>query len=177
MPLALNLKLFVKTTIEFLYEIFTLNKVWADTSKEREYDTGNSEDDGDDIKVVDDEEESDKEAETSSDEDNLNDSDLVKKLKHLNEQSESLDGDLQEENISEKQAEFDTDKLNELAAFVSRCKPSAKEKRAESSSDEEGKFSDGDNDTTLEGSEKVLASFVREIHEEKIRDESSMSDE
>ena len=63
----------------------------------------------------------------------------------------------------------DSNKLKELSTFVTECNPgiSSDEKLA-SSSDEDGKFSDGEIEE--QNSEEILESFVREINEERLHE-------
>jgi len=209
MPLALNLKLFVKNTIEFMDEIVRLNKMWEtdnlDSEREEENEIS-------DIEIVDlEQKENDKDLEEkdkhviSSDEENINDNEIIKKLKNmsdstgltelseeeLNKKISCLKHQLSTEDIeqetddqdetenSEQPPDLSMDKLNELTAFVSQCGANDNEASEErSSTDDEGKFSDGDGDEEEQTeSENILKSFVREISEERKKEKMMETDE
>ena len=187
MPLALNLKLFVKNTIEFMDELVSLNKIWETdnlaTDKDEEDDKAS------DIEII--EPQQNKEMEqleekedilVSSDEDNLNDEEIIEKLKNIQQQlsKEVHDNETECEDDAnpDVSTNFNVDKLNELTEFVSKCAPvednCVEEK---SSTDDEGKFSDGDDDDEKIESEEILKSFVREISQERKMENQKETDE
>ena len=210
MPVALNLKQFVKNTIEFMDEIVRLNKMWendiiAFDNEGCEEDNGSS-----DIEIIEIEqgeqnkkvEDNEKESTVSSDEDIIYDEEIIKTLKDMkasqeltalseedlkqkmadlkhqlsNEDCEDESG-VQDEN-SELSADFNVDKLKELTAFVSQCGTKDTDNSEEKeSTDDEGKFSDGDDENQKVESEEILKSFVREISEERKKEKIEESDE
>ena len=210
MPVALNLKQFVKNTIEFMDEIVRLNKMWendiiAFDNEGCEEDNGSS-----DIEIIEIEqgeqnkkvEYNEKESTVSSDEDIIYDEEIIKTLKDMkasqeltalseedlkqkmadlkhqlsNEDCEDESG-VQDEN-SEISADFNVDKLKELTAFVSQCgTKDADNSEDKESTDDEGKFSDGDDENQKVESEEILKSFVREISEERKKEKIEESDE
>eukprot|EP00092_Neocalanus_flemingeri_P000385 GFUD01000409.1.p1 GENE.GFUD01000409.1~~GFUD01000409.1.p1 ORF type:complete len:1950 (+),score=514.17 GFUD01000409.1:338-5851(+) len=204
MPLALNLKLFVKNTIEFMDEIVRLNKMWEtdifDSDKEVcEEDNGTS-----DIEIIEVEQsehikelkDKDEKTSQSSDDDVIHDEELIKKLKDIRESQELTNlseedlnkriADLKhqlstedcEQETGEPSADLSVGKLKELSAFVSKYGAKDDEDSEEiSSTDDEGKFSDGDDENEKTKSEEILKSFVREISEERKKEKLLETDE
>lgn len=188
MPLALNLKLFVKNTIEIMDELVRLNKIWETDNTCTEKDDYCQE--TSDIEMIEPEEKGIDNICLSSDEDVQDDQEIIKKLKDLNESQdlnelnvedlqnkisdlkeqlnkEVIDHDADDEdetNIKRLSVGFDVEKIKELTAFVSDCVTNDDLDR--SSTDDEGKFSDGDEDEKNE-SEEILKTFVKEINEER----------
>merc|ERR1712050_707482 len=88
----------------------------------------------------------------------LNEEDLHNKIsdlkKQISQEESAADADNEDETIIETQpADFDVEKIKELTAFVSDCVTNDNLDR--SSTDDEGKFSDGDEDEKNE-SEEIL---------------------
>merc|ERR1712025_795335 len=88
-------------------------------------------------------------------------SDLQKQLSQVESEHDADDED------DTRPAGFDVEKIKELTAFVSDCVTN--DNLDKSSTDDEGKFSDGDGDDDIDKneSEEILKSFVREISEER----------
>ena len=187
MPLALNLKLFVKNTIEFMDELVSLNKIWETDNLASGKDE--EEDNASDIEIIEPEQnkeggqlEEKKDILVLSDEDNLDDEEIIEKLRNIQHQLSEEVND--KETTSEDDANqevatnFNVDKLNELTAFVSKCAPvEDKDVEERSSTDDEGKFSDGDDDNEKIESEEILKSFVREISQERKMENLMETDE
>merc|ERR1719195_682472 len=109
----------------------------------------------------------------------MNVEDLQNKISNLKEQlnKEEVEHDADDEddaNIKAPCVGFDVEKIKELTAFVSDCVTN--DTLDKSSTDDEGKFSDGDDDEKNE-SEEILKTFVKEINEEREMENPMESDE
>jgi len=199
MPLALNLKLFVKNTIEIMDELVRLNKIWETDNicTEKDDDDQNASD----IELIEPEKKEVDNVYLSSDEEIQNDKEIIKKLKVLNETQDLNDMNVEDlqnkisnlkEQLNKEEVEhdaddeddanikapcvgFDVEKIKELTAFVSDCVTN--DTLDKSSTDDEGKFSDGDDDDEKNESEEILKTFVKEINEEREMENPMESDE
>merc|ERR1712242_541883 len=110
----------------------------------------------------------------------MNVEDLHDKISNLKEQlnKEEIEHDADDEdetNIGAPSVGFDVEKIKELTAFVSDCVTN--DNLDKSSTDDEGKFSDGDDDDDKNESEEILKTFVKEINEEREMENLMESDE
>merc|ERR1719445_2973855 len=166
-------------------ELFSLNKIWETDNLSRDKDDEYQK--TSDIEIIETEKKEITDICLSSDEDVQDDEEIIQKLKDMNElqdlnhmNEEDLNNKISDlhKQLSQVESEhdaddeddtrptdFDVEKIKELTAFVSDCVTNDNLDR--SSTDDEGKFSDGDDDIDKNESEEILKSFVREISEER----------